>query len=164
MAQRKIQTRGETIRALRTRAGLTQMDLAQKSGVGLRTIQAMEKGIGAEAFYIDCVATALGLSRSDLFQPLEQTKTQPFEPLPGVPLTEENQATYGVNTVNGKLHARVAGINESPETVKQLLTAVSVMLDIAPELIEVRYMRRTESVDVGVRNCPSSTFTRLCKS
>jgi CheY-like chemotaxis protein/transcriptional regulator with XRE-family HTH domain len=152
MAKRKIETRGATIRAARLRAGLTQRELVAKSGVGLRTIQDMEKGIGAQAFFIDCVASALGLSRSDLFQPLDHKYTQAREPLPGVALTEENQATYGFNTVSGELHARFDGIKETPEAVKQLLSAVSVMLDhISPELLEFRYMRRTESLSIGIK-------------
>lgn len=152
MEKRKIETRGATIRAARLRAGLTQMDLAQKSGVGVRTIQAMEKGIGAEAFFIDCVASALGLSRSDLFQPLDHQKTQPPVPLPGIPLTKENQATYGINTKKGELHVTFGGTDENPEAVKQVLYALSVMLDhTLPALIEFRYMRTTASLDIGVK-------------
>jgi CheY-like chemotaxis protein/DNA-binding XRE family transcriptional regulator len=148
----KIQTRGDTIRALRNRAGLTQRELAEKSGVGLRTIQFMEKGDGAESFFIDCVASALGLSRSDLFQPLGQTKTQPPVPLPGIPLTKENQATYGINTKNGELHVTFGGTDENLEAVKQVLCALSVMLDhTLPALIEFRYMRKTASLDIGVK-------------
>ena len=57
-------TRGETMRKWRERAGLSQCELAELSGISQVTISALEKGqnSGGNLDTIELLADALGLS------------------------------------------------------------------------------------------------------
>ena len=52
---------GEQIRTARTGQGLTQIELAKKAGVSLRTIARLELGVPISIATLDRVAEALGL-------------------------------------------------------------------------------------------------------
>ena len=58
---------GERLRAYRLQAGLTQQELAERSGVGLRTVRDLERGrVGRpRARSVELLVEALGLAQGD---------------------------------------------------------------------------------------------------
>lgn len=60
---------GENLRSQRLAAGLTQVALAKRSGVSLRTLQDVEKGKGTTVSTVYSLADALDLAAGDLLDP-----------------------------------------------------------------------------------------------
>lgn len=52
----------------RNKLGLTQSELAQKSGLSLRTIQRIESGLEPKGFTLKSIAKALEIESTDLFE------------------------------------------------------------------------------------------------
>jgi DNA-binding XRE family transcriptional regulator len=59
--------------------GLSQVDLAERAGVGVATISRLERGGRAHSTTIDLLATALGVTRARLLRAPRQ-RTRPSEP------------------------------------------------------------------------------------
>ena len=65
------------LKFMREEKGMTQAELAHKSGVNLRSIQNYEQGLkdinGAKVVTVLCLAEALGCDIYDIIQPREWT-------------------------------------------------------------------------------------------
>ena len=81
------------IRKLRLELGLSQEQLAGMSGVSVRTIQRVERGAGATAETLKCLAAALDVDFSDLRK--EQQMTTELSPkLAGLSDAERDAMEY----------------------------------------------------------------------
>lgn len=58
--------RAGNIRALRLRAGLTQMQLSEKAYICVDYLKKIEAGHHCSALVLECIATALGATADDL--------------------------------------------------------------------------------------------------
>lgn len=58
----------------REKLNLTQEDLAEKSGVSVRTIQRIESGIKPKGYTLDALSKALGVNKEDLLKDKEDSK------------------------------------------------------------------------------------------
>jgi transcriptional regulator with XRE-family HTH domain len=56
----------QRIRQLRTEAGLTQKQLAERAGVHVRSVQNWEKGLGLYGHNLESAAAALGVQLADI--------------------------------------------------------------------------------------------------
>lgn len=59
--------------ALREKANLTQEELAEKSGISVRTIQRIESGTAPKGYTLKALAKALGVMESDLLREVAET-------------------------------------------------------------------------------------------
>jgi len=66
-AEEVFRTIGGNIIRFRTGGGMSQEDLAKKSGVGRSTIQSMERGEPCTVTHLIKIAEALGVNPADLF-------------------------------------------------------------------------------------------------
>jgi DNA-binding XRE family transcriptional regulator len=87
MTERAPMTLSDRIRQLRKEHGLTQEDLAAKAGLGIATIQRVERGDRPSAGTIASIGSAFNLSTAAL---TSASKPMSAEPTPGsyLPLTE----------------------------------------------------------------------------
>ena len=58
----------------REKLNLTQEELAEKSGVSVRTIQRIESGIKPKGYTLDTLSKALGINKEDLLKDKEDSK------------------------------------------------------------------------------------------
>ncbi len=68
---------GDRVKKLRQDHGLTQEDLASKSGLGVATIQRVQRGERPAAATISSIAAALDLSPTELTRPSMADATKP---------------------------------------------------------------------------------------
>jgi len=107
---KSIKTNGPRLRELREGRHWTQEQLAEVSGVGLRTIQRAERGEALDARSLSTLAEALGADPSELLLP-EAPRTQELLFLPAVDAALQLQEIAGC-------HARLVAHDE-PETAEQ---------------------------------------------
>ncbi len=66
---------GEQLKEIRTTKGLTQIDLSEKSGVALRTVQRMESNEGKPSLYsMNAIGEVLGVNLTLLYAPDDETE------------------------------------------------------------------------------------------
>jgi len=88
MTQRAPMTLADRIRELRKDHGLTQEDLAAKAGLGIATIQRVERGEHPTANTIASIASAFGLSPTALTNASKPVTAGPAEGSSYLPLAE----------------------------------------------------------------------------
>ncbi|MCZ2487058.1 helix-turn-helix domain-containing protein [Aquirufa antheringensis] len=68
---------GEQLKEVRTTKGLTQIELSEKSGVALRTVQRMERNEGKPSLYsMNAIGEVLGTNLTLLYAPDLETETR----------------------------------------------------------------------------------------
>ena len=68
---------GEQLKEIRTTKGLTQIELSEKSGVALRTVQRMERNEGKPSLYsMNAIGEVLGVNLTLLYAPDLETETR----------------------------------------------------------------------------------------
>ena len=68
---------GEQLKEIRTTKGLTQIELSEKSGVALRTVQRMERNEGKPSLYsMNAIGEVLGTNLTLLYAPDLETETR----------------------------------------------------------------------------------------
>ena len=68
---------GEQLKEIRTTKGLTQIELSEKSGVALRTVQRMERNAGKPTLYsMNAIGEVLGTNLTLLYAPDLETETR----------------------------------------------------------------------------------------
>lgn len=68
---------GEQLKEIRTSKGLTQIELSEKSGVALRTVQRMERNEGKPSLYsMNAIGEVLGTNLTLLYAPDLETETR----------------------------------------------------------------------------------------
>ena len=68
---------GEQLKEIRTTKGLTQIELSEKSGVALRTVQRMERNEGKPSLYsMNAIGDVLGTNLTLLYAPDLETETR----------------------------------------------------------------------------------------
>ena len=68
---------GEQLKEVRTTKGLTQIELSEKSGVALRTVQRMERNEGKPSLYsMNAIGEVLGTNLTLLYAPDFETETR----------------------------------------------------------------------------------------
>ncbi|MHA8084123.1 2TM domain-containing protein [Aquirufa antheringensis] len=68
---------GEQLKEIRTTKGLTQIELSEKSGVALRTVQRMERNEGKPSLYsMNAIGEVLGTNLTLLYAPDFETETR----------------------------------------------------------------------------------------
>jgi transcriptional regulator with XRE-family HTH domain len=66
---------GEQLKEIRTTKGLTQIELSEKSGVALRTVQRMERNEGKPSLYsMNAIGEVLGVNLTLLYAPDLETE------------------------------------------------------------------------------------------
>lgn len=66
---------GEQLKEIRTTKGLTQIELSEKSGVALRTVQRMERNEGKPSLYsMNAIGEVLGTNLTLLYAPDDETE------------------------------------------------------------------------------------------
>jgi transcriptional regulator with XRE-family HTH domain len=66
---------GEQLKEIRTTKGLTQIELSEKSGVALRTVQRMERNEGKPSLYsMNAISEVLGVNLTLLYAPDLETE------------------------------------------------------------------------------------------
>jgi transcriptional regulator with XRE-family HTH domain len=66
---------GEQLKEIRTTKGLTQIELSEKSGVALRTVQRMERNEGKPSLYsMNAIGEVLGVNLTLLYAPDDETE------------------------------------------------------------------------------------------
>lgn len=66
---------GEQLKEIRTTKGLTQIELSEKSGVALRTVQRMERNEGKPSLYsMNAISEVLGVNLTLLYAPDDETE------------------------------------------------------------------------------------------
>ena len=66
---------GEQLKEIRTTKGFTQIELSEKSGVALRTVQRMERNEGKPSLYsMNAIGEALGVNLTLLYAPDDETE------------------------------------------------------------------------------------------
>ena len=66
---------GEQLKEIRTTKGFTQIELSEKSGVALRTVQRMERNEGKPSLYsMNAIGDALGVNLTLLYAPDDETE------------------------------------------------------------------------------------------
>jgi transcriptional regulator with XRE-family HTH domain len=68
---------GEQLKEIRTTKGLTQIELSEKSGVALRTVQRLERNEGKPSLYsMNAIGEVLGTNLTLLYAPDLETETR----------------------------------------------------------------------------------------
>lgn len=66
---------GEQLKEIRTTKGFTQIELSEKSGVALRTVQRMERNEGKPSLYsMNAISEVLGVNLTLLYAPDDETE------------------------------------------------------------------------------------------
>ena len=66
---------GEQLKEIRTTKGFTQIELSEKSGVALRTVQRMERNEGKPSLYsMNAIGEVLGVNLTLLYAPDDETE------------------------------------------------------------------------------------------
>jgi transcriptional regulator with XRE-family HTH domain len=66
---------GEQLKEIRSSKGLTQIELSEKSGIALRTVQRMERNEGKPSLYsMNAIGDALGVNLTLLYAPDDETE------------------------------------------------------------------------------------------
>ena len=66
---------GEQLKEIRTSKGFTQIELSEKSGIALRTVQRMERNEGKPSLYsMNAIGEVLGVNLTLLYAPDEETE------------------------------------------------------------------------------------------
>ena len=66
---------GEQLKEIRTSKGLTQIELSEKSGIALRTVQRMERNEGKPSLYsMNAIGEVLGVNLTLLYAPDDETE------------------------------------------------------------------------------------------
>ena len=66
---------GEQLKEIRSSKGLTQIELSEKSGIALRTVQRMERNEGKPSMYsMNAIGDALGVNLTLLYAPDDETE------------------------------------------------------------------------------------------
>lgn len=96
-------TLGERVNALRKQKGWTQDDLAGKAGIGVATVQRIERGEPFSANTISSLAAAFGLSADEMTDPARRFEAPPPEAdyLPLQPITSGKKLVDLVASAGG---------------------------------------------------------------
>ena len=66
---------GEQLKEIRSSKGLTQIELSEKSGIALRTVQRMDRNEGKPSLYsMNAIGDALGVNLTLLYAPDDETE------------------------------------------------------------------------------------------
>ena len=66
---------GEQLKEIRSSKGLTQIELSEKSGIALRTVQRMERNEGKPSLYsLNAIGEVLGVNLAVLYAPDSETE------------------------------------------------------------------------------------------
>ena len=66
---------GEQLKEIRTSKGFTQIELSEKSGIALRTVQRMERNEGKPSLYsMNAIGEVLGVNLTLLYAPDDETE------------------------------------------------------------------------------------------
>lgn len=81
------------LKKIREQQHLTQEELAEQSGISVRTIQRIEAGTEPKAYTLKTLAKTLNISEKELLNPTEEEVSTPEFPIITEPITDQTNYT-----------------------------------------------------------------------